>query len=351
MTVKKIVLLLLVVALGALIVYRITKNKELDEKGGKDGKKPPTAVQAIVLKSQEFTNVISVSGSVEANEQIDIHSEVSGVVKHIFFTEGSFVNKGQALLKIDDSELKAQLSQAKTKQALAAENAHRVKLLLEKEAISKEEYDITTAEYKTLQAQTQLILAQLAKTTIKAPFSGKIGLRSISTGSYITPAVSIASLVSNSQMKITFSIPEKYAQSIKNNTEVSCSIPNTTTVFSAKIYAIEPAVETTTRTLRLRAFANNAEGKLIAGTFAKVDLPLQRIQDAILIPSESVIPVQKGKKVFVAQGNKAKEIMIETLTRTDKEVIVTNGLKAGDTLITTGIMSLKNDAEIKLKVK
>ncbi|WP_333878839.1 efflux RND transporter periplasmic adaptor subunit [Flavobacterium sp.] len=352
MKIKNIVIAVIVIALGGMIAYRITKNKAENDKGkDKNGKKPTTLVSAYVVKGQDFSNTISLSGSIEANEQIDIRSEVSGIVETIAFTEGSSVSKRQVLFKVNDIELRAQLAQAKTKESLASENERRAKLLLQKEAISQEEYDIASADYRTAKAQTQLIQAQIGKTTVRAPFSGKIGLRSISPGTYVTPATLIAKLVSTNPLKITFSIPEKYATEISKNNTITFTVPNVKETFTAKIYALEPAIEATTRTLQIRALTDNSNGKLLPGTFANIELPLKNIKDAIIIPTEAIVPIQDGKKVFIANNGKAKEVKVETLTRTDKDVVITSGLKIGDTVLTSGVMSLKEEADIKVKVK
>jgi len=352
MKTKTIVLVLLIVSIGGLIAYRITKNNSQDEKGKDKGdKKPSTTVTAIVLKTAVFDNNLSLSGSIDANEQVEIRSEVSGIVEGIYFKEGSTVSKGQLLFKVNDIELRAQLGQAKTKENLASENERRAKLLLQKEAISQEEYDIASADFRSAKAQSQLIAAQIAKTAVKAPFSGKIGLRSISPGTYITPSVLVANLVNTSQLKITFSIPEKYATQIKTNTNLDFTVSGTNEKFTAKIYAIEPGIQVNTRTLQVRAIADNSHGKLLPGTFADIMLPLDVIKDAIIIPSEAIVPVQSGKKVYLAANGMAKEVLIETSARTDSAILVLSGLKAGDTLITTGVMSLKDEAPINIKIK
>ena len=352
MKIKTISITLISLALLGLIGYRITKNSAESEKNDKKGdKKPPLTVTAIVVSSKDFSNAISLSGSIEANENVEIRSEVSGIVEKISFSEGTNVRKGQVLLKVNDLELRAQLSQAITKQKLASENERRAKLLLQKEAISQEEYEIASAEFRSLKAQTQLIQAQIAKTTIRAPFSGKIGLRNISPGTYVTPTTLITKLVSSSQVKISFSIPEKYASEIENNAAILFTIPNNPQKFSAKIYAIEPEIETATRTLKIRAIADNSNGKLLPGTFATIELSLKNIKDAIVIPTEAVVPIQNGKVVYIANNGKAKEVKIETLARTAKDVVVTSGIKSGDTLLTSGVMSLKDEADIKVKLK
>ncbi|WP_348797357.1 efflux RND transporter periplasmic adaptor subunit [Flavobacterium adhaerens] len=352
MKIKNIVYALLILTFLGFIGYRISSNnaKKNDSKG-KDRKDQPTTVTGIVIRPQTFDNNLSLSGSIEANEQIEIHSEVSGIVEGIYFQEGSTVSKGQILFKVNDIELRAQLAQASTKEGLAAENERRAKLLLQKEAISQEEYDITKTDYKSAQAQTQLIKAQISKTSVRAPFSGKIGLRSISPGTYITPAILVAKLVNTGKVKITFSIPEKYAAQVKSGTTIDFSISGSTKKYTAKIYAIQPEVEVTTRTLQVRAIADNIDGKLFPGTFADVKLPLDIIKDAIVVPTEAIIPVQDGKKVYIANFGKAKEVKVEATTRTDSSILILSGLKTGDTLITSGVMSLKDGAPIKVKTK
>lgn len=352
MKLKNIFIFLLLGGLLALIIYRVISNKSQNEKSSPlaNGLKSVSIVNGLVLKPNKFANELTLSGSIEANEQIELRSEVSGVVQGIYFEEGSYVTKGKQLIKVNDIELRAQLTQSKTRQSLAFENERRAKLLLQKEAISQEEYDVALAEFQSLKSQTQLIEAQISKTSIVAPFSGKIGLRSISPGTYVTPTTLIAKLVNNAQVKITFSVPEKYASLIKNNTTLTFSTAGSKDVFSAKIYALEPSVEQATRTLQIRAIADNKEGKLLPGTFANISLPLEELNDAILIPTESIIPIQNGKKVFITENGKAKEVVIETANRTGKEILVTSGLKVGDTLITSGIMAIKVGAPVQLKL-
>nr|WP_294932218.1 efflux RND transporter periplasmic adaptor subunit [uncultured Flavobacterium sp.] len=352
MKIKNLIYALIIILLGGFITYRILSNKSKNEESKKFGDKgTPVAVTGIVVKTSTFDNNLSLSGSIEANEQVEIHSEVSGIVEGIYFTEGSHVNKGQVLFKVNDIELRAQLRQAQTKEGLAGENERRAKLLLEKEAISQEEFDVANADYASMKAQTQLIKAQIAKTSVKAPFSGKIGLRSISPGTYITPAILVAKLVNTSKLKITFSIPEKYASQVKSGSVIDFTVSGSDKVYKAKIYAIEPEVAVATRTLQIRAIAENTDGKLFPGTFADVKLPLNIIKDAIVVPTEAIVPVQDGKKVFIANMGKAKEVMVDAATRTDASILILSGLKAGDTLITSGVMSLRNEAPIKVKIK
>jgi membrane fusion protein (multidrug efflux system) len=348
MKIKYIIYLIIVLLLAYLIYNRISKNKET--KGSNISKAGPSAmkVDGIIVKEEDFSNVISLSGTLEADEQVQIKSEISGLVRTINFNEGSYVSKNSLLIKIDDRELQAQLSQALTKEKLASEIEDRSSKLLKSEAISQEEYDNVSAELRSLQSQTQLIRAQLSKTEIRAPFSGKIGLRSISPGSYITPNTEIANLININPIKINFSIPEKYSQRVKVGTEITFTVAGKNNTHKAKIYAVEPAINISTRTLILKAKADNSNGDLLPGAFANINLQLEKISNAILVPSQAVIPVLEGKQVFLLKNGKAKTVLIESDARTDKNVIVDKGLIAGDTLITTGMMGLKENTPVQV---
>lgn len=348
MKIKYIVYTILVVGVASLIVYRINSNRTIGKMGQNGGPSFPS-VTAIVAVPEEFEDNLALSGTLEANEQVEIRSEIAGVVSAINFKEGAQVKKGQVLLRINDIELRAQLSMSGTAMKLASENERRAQLLLEKQAISQEEYDLSLAELKSSEAESQLISAQLDKATIRAPFSGTIGLRYISEGTYITPATPIATLVNTNQLKITFSVPEKYAANINLDNEISFTTSGSKVEHTARIYAVDPQIDIATRTLKMRAITENKEGKLYPGMFANVMLPLETVEDAILVPSEALIPIQNGKVIFVSKDGKAKQIEVETGSRTDNSVRILSGVKAGDTILTSGVMSLKDGVPVNVR--
>src|SRR5690606_6824367 len=289
-------------------------------------------IEGMVLVPTEFKENLSLSGTLEANEQIAIRSEVAGLVERINFKEGSKVNKGQLLVKINDIELRARLSKAQTAQKLAQENERRAALLLDKQAISQEEYDMASADYFSAKAEIELIKAQLQKTAIQAPFPGTIGLRNVSIGGYITSTDIIANLVNTERLKLTFSIPEKYASRIKINDVFDFTSSNTSDTHQARIYAIEPKLDLQTRTLKMRGYTENENQTLYPGMFVNISLPLETITDALMVPSEALIPIQNGKKIFVFSDGKAIEREVQTGARTNSMVRVTSGLKPGDTI-------------------
>src|SRR5690554_6479551 len=348
MKIKYIIYAVLIIGVASLVIYRINSNRNLAQTSQNSITTAPT-VTGIVAIPEKFEDNLLLSGTLEANEQVEIRSEISGLVTAINFKEGTKASKNQVLLTINDIELRAQLSKAGTAMKLASENERRAQLLLEKQAISQEEYDMSLAELKSAQAEQQLISAQLEKATLRAPFSGTIGLRYISEGTYVTPTTPIATLVNTQQLKITFSVPEKYTSKIKLNSIISFTTSGSKTEHSAKIYAVEPQIDVTTRTLKMRAIADNSEGKLFPGMFASVLLPLETVDDAILVPSEALIPIQNGKMIFISEGGKAKQIKVETGSRTESSIRILSGLKAGDTILTSGVMSLKDGVPVKVK--
>ncbi|MES2650647.1 MAG: efflux RND transporter periplasmic adaptor subunit [Bacteroidota bacterium] len=353
--------ILLFFGLVYLIYYRISENKKIggegpkgggkSAKGGKGGPPSPSlSVDGIVVTARSFSNNLEITGSIEANESVVLRSEVSGLVTAINFKEGTNVSKGAVLVKINDNDIQAQLQDAITKENLSATSENRAKQLLAKGAISQEEYDIAQANLKSLKAQAQIVRAQLARTTLRAPFSGKVGLRSISVGEYLTPSTVIANLMSINPVKISFSVPEKYVGQIKLNSSINFLTDASGKIYTGKVFAIEPGINQQTRTLQIKALAPNPNNELLPGSFAKVKLALSEQKDAILVPSEAVIPVLKGKMVYISKNGKAQQVQVEAGTRTAESVVITSGLSIGDTVLTTGAMALKPDAPVKVKI-
>lgn len=346
-----IVLITLLVIIGALVGYRVMINSEKSAEGNEGSDTSESKVYGMVVHGKPFSDFLSLTGAIEPNEVVSLRSEISGIAEELNFSEGGQVASGQVLVRINDGELRAQLEQAKTQNILSGENERRAKLLLEKEAISQEEYDIASAVYRTSQSQMQLIDAQLRKSVIRAPFSGTIGLRNISKGSYITPTTDIAQLANLSKVKLQFSVPEKYANKVKIGSMVRFTVQGMSEEFAARVYAIEPIVESATRTLNVRALADNGDSQLIPGSFANVVFPLETIDNGLLVPAEALIPIQNGKKIFVKKNGKAAEVLVETGGRTDAEVLILKGIQDGDTILTSGVMSLRDGTPVNVTLR
>jgi membrane fusion protein (multidrug efflux system) len=203
-------------------------------------------------------------------------------------------------------------------------------------------------DVQSINADIDLIKARISETELRAPFDGIIGLRYVSEGSFTTPSTKIARLIKTSPVKIEFSIPEKYAQEIKIGYPVTFVIDGNNNVFKANVYAIDPKIDIETRTIVIRALYPNKNEELKTGRYAAITLQMSQVDNAMAIPSEAIIPEMDGEKVFIYKNGKAESIRIKTGLRTEDKVQITEGLKVGDTLITSGIMQLRQNMSIIL---
>lgn len=336
---------------AVLIAVKFLFFGKKEEKGAPTSKggKPsgPIFVTYYVVKPLQFTNKVYSSGKIGALNEIEVKAEIAGKVTAIYFKEGEQVGKGAALVKINDADLQAQLLKNKSQIKLASEKTERLKKLLAVNGISKEEYEIQENEVNTLQADQSFILAQLAKTTITAPFNGVVGLKNISEGAYVSPAQIIASLVQVKPLFIEFSVPEKYSSTVKKGMEIEFSHENVQKSFKATIYAIEPKIDELTKTLRCRALYNGTE-EFYPGSFVKVYIDMVKQENSLMIPTQCIIPILKGQKVLVARNGEADEVKVITGVRTDDKIQILEGLNDGDTILTTGLLSVKKGAKLKL---
>lgn len=338
---------------GKLYIFPKSDVKEAGgaTKGGGGGKGGgPVPVDVFVAQYEAVGSAIVASGTVVPNEEVELKAEISGRLIKLNFREGSVVQKGQLIAKINDRDLKAQLVKIEYNAELARQIEARQKKLLDIDAISREEYEITANNIRTIGADKELILAQLEKTEIRAPFTGIVGLKAISEGAYLAPGTPVVTLIQNNPIKVDFTVPEKYAKSIAVGSVVQLTTEGATTQSrGAKVVALDPRVDENLRTLRVRAVIDNPSGQLVPGMFVKVQTALGAGVPSVMVPTEAVVPVLKGKKVYIVQNGKAVERMIVTGIRTDKTIQVTSGLSVGDSVIVSGIMTLKADAPVKVK--
>jgi membrane fusion protein (multidrug efflux system) len=306
-------------------------------------------VNVIVIQPREIENTIFSNGTVLANEEVEIRSEVTGRIKTINFTEGNQVNKGDLLVKIVDDELQAQLKKLTLQEKLSKEDVQRKTKLRELDAISQEEFDQGQNQFLVIQADILLVKAQIEKTEIKAPYDGLIGLRYVSPGGYLSSDNLITRLLDIDPVKIEFSVPEKYLKQINKSTSITFQIDGNDSIFSGSVYAIEPKINPATRSLTLRAICSNPSNVLLPGIFARVSILLEKISNTVVVPSEALIPDIRGEKVFVCSKGMAKAVYVETGIRTEREVQITNGLNVSDTLITTGLLQLKEGMKVAVR--
>jgi len=301
----------------------------------------PLTVSMLILRTGDVENKILSTGTLLANEEVELRSEVPGRIREIYFEEGSFVRKGTLMVKIEDEELQAQLKKLLVEEQEAGDDVYRKQKLLDLKALSQEEFDKAANQLAMVQADIELKRSQLAKTEILAPFDGQVGLREVSPGEYLSPSTAIAMLQQVDPIKIEFTIPEKYGGLVHKGSVMNFTVAGKEQVFTGKIYAIEPKIDPSTRNITLRAVCANPSKTLMPGAFAKVELILEEVPDALMIPSEAIIPTIEGEKVYVSHDGKASSVMITTGIRTEREVQVINGLHPGDSLITSGLLQLR----------
>ena len=316
--------------------------------GGAGGAESLLPVDVVVMQYSSVTDRIFSSGTVEANERIDLRAEVTGIVEAIYLTEGSRVQEGDLLLKINDSELQAQKSRAEYRYNLAAQQEERQRRLLEKGGVSQEDYDATLNQVNVFRSEMQLIDAQLEKTEIRAPFSGRIGLKYVSKGQFIGPDQPIASLQELDRVKIDFSVPERYAGRVQTGDLMRFDVQGIDSTFVGEVYAIEPRINTDTRTLSLRAISDNPEFLLYPGAFANIELVLEEIEEALMVPTISLIPGLNSQKVYVAVDGMVEERIVKTGIRTSEKVQILEGLNPGDQVLTTGLLQARPGLAIRV---
>jgi membrane fusion protein (multidrug efflux system) len=330
---------------GILLAGCSDNNSRPASRGGATVGAP---VEALVVQPQLLENRVYATGSLLANEEVELRSEISGRVTGIFFSEGSRVKKGSVLLTINDQELQAQLKRKQYEQALAADEERRQRALLDIKGISREEYDKSLNKLKMIEADRELLESQIAKTRIVAPFDGVIGLRYVSEGGYVTPSVLISTMQDTDPMKIEFSVPEKNARQIKNGTQILVRIGDSPETSKGVVYAVESMIDPGTRTIKARATIPNPDGVLIPGSFGKVEVTLDRVPDAIVIPSGALIPRINDEIVYVCRKGKAQSISVTSGIRTESGTQITQGLVPGDTLIVSGILQLTDGKDIQI---
>ncbi|MFN8237055.1 MAG: efflux RND transporter periplasmic adaptor subunit [Chitinophagales bacterium] len=343
-----VLLLLLIGWLGSVKYKNIQKEKAKTMMQGKSKGMPSSiAVSGFVAEYTNLSNNLNTNGTIIASEEVQLQPEVSGRITYLNIPEGGVVGKGTLLAKINDAELQAQLKKLQSQYAIAASNESRLAQLLKINGVSQQEYDLALNTLQNVSADMELVKAQIDKTEIRAPFSGKLGLRNISMGAYVNPSTVITSLQSIQSMKLDVTVPEKYAGIIEVGNTMQCTVDGSTAPFSARVVAIEPQISETTRNLKVRAIVENAKSKLVAGAFVKVQIKLKQIANAIMIPGNAIIPDAQNKKVIIADSRKAKFVVVETGIRTENEVQIVSGIKVGDTIVTSGILQIKPGMGVK----
>jgi membrane fusion protein (multidrug efflux system) len=311
----------------------------------------PVTVNGVVVQPQKMENIVRSSGTVLPSESVDLVAEATGRIDKIGFKEGSHVRKNDLLVKINDDDLQAQLKKVDLQIQLATDQSKRQAQLFAKNSISQEQYDISLNTVNTLKADRENLVASIRKKEIRAPFDGIVGLRYVSEGGYVMQTTRIASMQKVNPVKVDFSIPEKYAGKVTVGDVVHFNSDETKYQFTGTLYAIEPKIDAATRTMQLRALCSNTGEKIFPGAYVQIELRLKTIDDALLVPTQAVVPVLKGQTVFVRRNGVVASVPVTTGVRASAFVQITDGIVPGDTVITTGIMTLRPGMKINVVIK
>ncbi|MER2996365.1 efflux RND transporter periplasmic adaptor subunit [Pontibacter populi] len=350
-TVKTILILVAATAIGYLLYSKVFSGNDEAKTGGPTGgpMAEKVSVDVFVVSPTAFQNTIVSTGTVIPNEDVELRSEISGRVTNINFQEGSRVKKGQLLLTVNDAEMRAQLQKLQSNQALYRDMEQRNRTLLEKEYISKQEYDQVSNQLATATADIRALRATMDKAYVRAPFDGVIGLRQISEGSYVTAATPIARIVDISPVKIDFAIPGRYSQMIKEGNPITFTAEGSPKTYEAKIYAIQPNIDPATRTLQVRALFDNKNEEVKPGAFVRINLGLKEVEQAILVPTESIIPEAEGHKLFLVKGGKAVPQMVKIGQRSESLIQILEGVEPGDTIIQSGVLQARPGSDLTIR--
>ena len=317
-------------------------------KGGskdKNAKKetPPVSVDVIVAGDEEVASSVEANGTVLSDDMIELHAEISGRITYLNIPDGATVAAGTILAKINDADLQAELEQLKVELDLATKTEQRYGKLLLVNSIDQATYDAALSAVDNLKAKVKVKNAEIDKTIIKAPFSGKLGLRLVSLGSYVTPATLIGTLQSD-KVKIDFTVPESYEYLVAIGNKVSIVTSSSESTFDATISAVEPQINTTTRNIKVRAKLDS--GTIRSGAFVKVNL-LEKGK-GIVVPTNAIIPDAQSNQVIVVKKGKGVFVNVETGTRTANVIEITKGLSVGDSIVVSGVLFVRPNAKVRI---
>jgi membrane fusion protein (multidrug efflux system) len=336
-----------ITVLSMIFIPILSKEKQDDMQSNRQ--MGPLMAEGIIVRAIDLDNNIRTVGTIIANEEVEIRSEISKRLTGINFREGTFVSRGRVLFSLDNSDLQAQMNKFRIQEELLLKRIERSDALREKGLLPQEDFDIMQTELETVRADMSLISVQISKTRIRAPFSGIVGLRNVSSGSYVTPGDVLATIQDISMVKIDFSIPERYSSSFSRGQKFTFTVDGLEEEFTAEVYASEPRLDENTRSVMIRGIINNPGGILKPGTFANVTLKLNDIKDAIMIPSQALIPKLTGHEVYIVKEGKAVPFEVELGLRTEDEIQISSpGINQGDTIIMTNILRLRPNAPVRI---
>lgn len=312
-------------------------------------KGPAQGLEAEVLRisGQTLVEAIQATGTVMANEQVELKAEESGRLIKISFQEGSEVSKGSPLFQIDDRDFQAQAKNVQVNLTLAKKELERNTSLLKADAISQEAYDASANKVASLQAELDILHVRLDRCLIRAPFSGRIGLRQVSEGAYISVGQALVNLVQERPLKIEFEVPEIYASRIKKGMPLKAFSSSSTDTLIASIYAFESSINSGNRNLKVRALCGSQVNYVVPGSYLSISLEMEETLAAIMVPTEAIVPELNGQKVYLVKDGVVKSRVVSTGLRRANDIQILQGLEIGDSILLTGILQARDGMPVQ----
>jgi membrane fusion protein, multidrug efflux system len=330
----------------AAILFSGCHSKKANQNAMGPKSRPVPKVDAYVVSPSTLINEINVSGSLLPFEVVELKNELPGRIVKLNLPEGKFVKEGTLLVKIFDDDLQANLSKLQSQLAIQKTILQRQDELRKVNGISQNDYDQASLTVSSINAEIEVQKAQIRKTEVLAPFDGVIGLRNISYGAVVSTSTMLATIRQVNKLKLDFSIPEKYSSLITTGLKVKFNIQGDSVSYYASVMATEQGIETSTRNLRIRAMVDNPSITLIPGAYTDVNLILGKNNNALLIPTNAIIPQERTKSVILSKNGKAHFVDVKTGIRTTGSVEITSGIQPGDTVITSGVLFLKEGSKL-----
>lgn len=309
--------------------------------------RPAVTVRAERVSPQSFERTLRLHGTLLAYEGVELRPEINGLVTHVSFEEGRRVEAGDLLVKLNDEELQAELRAITAELDVAERNERRLADLRARGVTSQQDYDEALGRLNVLQARAELLRTRIARTEIRAPFSGTIGLRQISPGTFVTPQNVLALLNMTDKLKVDFAVPERHQPSLSEGLHVRVTAGGITSPVEGYIAAIQPQVHPGTRTILARAVIPNDGNRLLPGNYAGIELVLEKTEAALLVPTTAIVPGQRETRLFVIRDGVAEERLVRIGSRQADTVEILSGLEAGEEVITRGSDNLRPGQRVR----
>lgn len=338
-----------ILLIGLTIFACKPEKKDAAPPAGAVKKDMPLQVEGFIVVNKNLSEKLEVPGTLQPYEETEIRPEISGRLVSMNIQEGGLVKQGALLAKLFDEDLQAQLKKLQVQLEIAKKTLERQRELLKIQGISQQEVDLSELQVNNIKADMELVRVNISKTEIRAPYAGRLGLRNVSLGAYVTPTTLLTTLRQMNRMKLDFTVPEKYGQLFVKGRTVKFSVAGSSRNYSATVLATESAVAAETRSLKVRASVMDSDNSLLPGTFAKVALNISGSGADLIVPTQAVIPQARGKKVVVYEGGNPVFKDVETGVRDENFVQVLSGLKLGDTVVTTGLLAIRPGSKLVLK--